>query len=55
MEIAVLANVTSRLRIGPLVSPVTLRQPVDLTPQAIALNVLNNGRIELVIAELLGI
>ena len=50
-----LANVTSRLRIGPLVSPVTLRHPVHLTPQAIALNVFNKGQIELVIAELLGI
>ncbi len=55
MEIAVLAHVTNRLRIGPLVSVATLRHPADLTPQAIALNVFNNGRIELAIAELLGI
>lgn len=47
MEIAVLANVTNRLRIGPLVSPVTLRHPVDLAHQAIALDVLSNGRIDL--------
>ena len=55
MDIPVLANVTSRLRIGQLVSPVTLRHPWELTPQAIALDVLSNGRIEIVIAELLGI
>ncbi len=47
MEIAVLAVKTRVVRIGPLVSPVTFRHPVDLAHQAIALDVLTSGRIDL--------
>lgn len=47
MEIAVLAATTSTIRIGPLVSPITFRHPVDLAHQAIALDVLTGGRIDL--------
>ena len=47
MEIAALAATTSTIRIGPLVSPSTFRHPVDLAHQAIALDVLTNGRIDL--------
>lgn len=46
-EISVLAARTSTIRIGPLVSPVTFRHPVDLAHQAIALDVLTAGRIDL--------
>lgn len=46
-EISVLAARTSTIRIGPLVSPVTFRHPVDLAHQAIALDVLTDGRIDL--------
>lgn len=44
--IAVLAARTHRLRIGSLVSPVTWRHPVDLCKQAIALDLLTSGRID---------
>ena len=46
-EISVLAARTSTIRIGSLVSPVTFRHPVDLAHQAIALDVLTDGRIDL--------
>ena len=46
-EISVLAARTTTIRIGPLVSPVTFRHPVDLAHQAIALDVLTGGRIDL--------
>ena len=44
--IAVLAARTQRVRIGSLVSPVTWRHPVDLCKQAIALDLLTSGRID---------
>ncbi|HAN70569.1 MAG TPA: hypothetical protein DCQ36_03140 [Actinobacteria bacterium] len=47
MEIAVLAARTANVRVGPLVSPVTFRHPVDLAHQAIALDVLTGGRVDL--------
>ncbi len=46
-EISVLAARTTTIRIGPLVSPVTFRHPVDLAHQAIALDVLTGGRMDL--------
>lgn len=46
-EISVLAARTTSIRVGPLVSPVTFRHPVDLAHQAIALDVLTGGRVDL--------
>jgi F420-dependent oxidoreductase-like protein len=47
MEVAVLAARTSRIRLGPLVSPVTFRHPVDLAHQAMSIDVLSGGRLDL--------
>jgi alkanesulfonate monooxygenase SsuD/methylene tetrahydromethanopterin reductase-like flavin-dependent oxidoreductase (luciferase family) len=45
--VAVLAARTSRLRVGPLVSPVTFRHPADLAKSVVALEWLTQGRIDL--------
>lgn len=44
--VAVLAARMHSLRLGPLVSPMTFRHPVDLCKQAIALDLLTGGRID---------
>jgi alkanesulfonate monooxygenase SsuD/methylene tetrahydromethanopterin reductase-like flavin-dependent oxidoreductase (luciferase family) len=45
--VTTLAHVTSRPRIGPLVSPMTLRNPAVLARTALTVAVLSGGRLEL--------
>ena len=45
--VAVLADRTSRIRLGTLVSPITFRHPVDLCKQVVALEHLAGPRIDL--------
>ena len=45
--LGVLARETSRVRVGPLVSPRTLRNPAVLARAAVTLDELSGGRAEL--------
>jgi F420-dependent oxidoreductase-like protein len=47
ISLAVAAVETSRLRFGPLVSPVTFRHPVDIARMAAQLDLLSDGRFKL--------
>jgi F420-dependent oxidoreductase-like protein len=47
LSLAVAAVETSRIRFGPLVSPVTFRQPVDVARMAAQLDQLSGGRFKL--------
>ncbi|MGE0135038.1 MAG: TIGR03560 family F420-dependent LLM class oxidoreductase [Dehalococcoidia bacterium] len=47
LSLAVAAVDTSRIRLGPLVSPVTFRHPVDVARAAAQLDVLSEGRFKL--------
>lgn len=47
LSLAVAAVETSRIRFGPLVSPVTFRHPVDVARMAAQLDVLSEGRFKL--------
>jgi Coenzyme F420-dependent N5,N10-methylene tetrahydromethanopterin reductase and related flavin-dependent oxidoreductases len=44
-----LATVTTRVRIGPLVSPITLRNPATLARSAVTLSEISGGRAELAV------
>jgi F420-dependent oxidoreductase-like protein len=44
VSLAVAARETSRIRFGPLVSPVTFRSPVDVARMAAHIDLLSNGR-----------
>jgi F420-dependent oxidoreductase-like protein len=46
-SLAILATITERVRIGPLVSPVTFHHPSILARQAATLDELSGGRLEL--------
>ena len=47
LSLAVAAVETSRIRFGPLVSPVTFRQPVEVARMAAQLDLLSGGRFKL--------
>nr|HRC62967.1 LLM class flavin-dependent oxidoreductase [Dehalococcoidia bacterium] len=47
LSLAVAAVETSRIRFGPLVSPVTFRHPVDVARMGAQLDVLSGGRFKL--------
>lgn len=47
LSLAVAAVETSRIRFGPLVSPVTFRHPVDVARMAAQLDLLSDGRFKL--------
>jgi alkanesulfonate monooxygenase SsuD/methylene tetrahydromethanopterin reductase-like flavin-dependent oxidoreductase (luciferase family) len=44
MALAVMAQATSRLRVGPLVTPIPRRRPWNVARQAVTLDRLSNGR-----------